>query len=56
VARAAVRLGPRVLVLTHFGTPMLEADPHAVARALGAELGLRVLAAHDGLALQLDAL
>ncbi|MBV8354543.1 MAG: hypothetical protein JO101_04425, partial [Candidatus Eremiobacteraeota bacterium] len=50
---AAVR--PRVAVMTHFGTRMLEQDPRALARALEDELGLRVHAARDGWTLDLEA-
>ncbi|HEV3157435.1 MAG TPA: MBL fold metallo-hydrolase [Candidatus Baltobacteraceae bacterium] len=39
---------PRVAVMTHFGTKMLEQDPDRLARELEDELGLRVLAARDG--------
>ena len=39
---------PRVAVMTHFGTRMLERNPDALARELEDELGLRVFAAHDG--------
>ncbi len=49
---AAVR--PRVAVLTHFGTRMLEADPRKLAQSLEDELGLRVHAARDGWTLDLE--
>jgi phosphoribosyl 1,2-cyclic phosphodiesterase len=49
---AAVR--PRVAVLTHFGTRMLEANPRALAESLEDELGLRVHAARDGWTLDLE--
>ncbi|MBC5811217.1 MAG: MBL fold metallo-hydrolase [Candidatus Eremiobacteraeota bacterium] len=39
---------PRVAVLTHFGTKMLERDPPKLARELEDELGLKVFAAYDG--------
>ena len=48
-ARAVIAgIRPRVAVMTHFGTRMLERDPDASARELEDELGLRVFAAHDG--------
>jgi len=47
---------PRLAVLTHFGTPMLKADPEAVARRLTDETGVEVLAATDGLRLPLASL
>jgi len=45
---------PRVAVLQHFGTKMLEQDPPKLARALEQELGMRVIAAHDGMLLDAD--
>ncbi|TAM76665.1 MBL fold metallo-hydrolase [bacterium] len=38
---------PRVAVMTHFGTQMLDRKPWLLARQLEQELGLRVYAAHD---------
>ena len=49
---AAVR--PRVAVLTHFGTRMLEQDPRRLAQELEDELGLRVHAARDGWTLDVE--
>lgn len=46
---AAVR--PRLAVLTHFGTTMLRGNPRKLASELGEKLGLPVVAADDGLAL-----
>jgi phosphoribosyl 1,2-cyclic phosphodiesterase len=45
---------PRIAVLTHFGTRMLEANPRALAESLEDELGLRVHAARDGWTLDLE--
>jgi phosphoribosyl 1,2-cyclic phosphodiesterase len=39
---------PKVAVLTHFSTRMLEAGPERLARELEDDLGIRVFAAHDG--------
>jgi len=39
---------PKVAVMTHFGTKMLERNPNRLAAELEDELGLRVLAAYDG--------
>jgi phosphoribosyl 1,2-cyclic phosphodiesterase len=48
-ARVLVRgIRPKVAVMTHFGTKMLERDPASLARELEDELGLRVYAAYDG--------
>jgi len=46
---------PRVAVLQHFGTKMLEQDPQRLARSLEDELGLRTIAAEDGFILDVDA-
>ena len=40
---------PRVAIFQHFGTKMLEADPVRLAQELEDRLGLRVIAAYDGL-------
>jgi len=54
-ARAVIEgVRPGVAVLQHFGTKMLEAGPPRLARGLEAELGMRVIAAHDGFALDVD--
>ncbi|HEX4014568.1 MAG TPA: MBL fold metallo-hydrolase [Candidatus Cybelea sp.] len=52
--RLVAEIRPRVAVLNHFGTKMLEADPPKLASQLEDELGLRVIAAYDGLELDLD--
>lgn len=45
---------PRVCVMQHFGTQMLEAGPEKLAREMEEELGLRVIAAHDEMRLDVD--
>ncbi|MBV8722509.1 MAG: hypothetical protein JO277_10180, partial [Candidatus Eremiobacteraeota bacterium] len=45
---------PKVAVFQHFGTKMLEAGPDRLAQELEDELGLRAIAAYDGLSLDLD--
>ena len=45
---------PKVAVFQHFGTKMLEADPKRLAQDVEDELGLRAIAAYDGLDLDLD--
>jgi ribonuclease BN (tRNA processing enzyme) len=52
-ARLVRDIRPRLAILTHFGTPMLKADPAAVARRLADETGVEVVAATDGLRLPL---
>lgn len=49
---AAVR--PRVAVMQHFGTKMLEQDPGRLARELEDALDLRVIAAYDNMLLDVD--
>jgi phosphoribosyl 1,2-cyclic phosphodiesterase len=45
---------PKVGVLTHFGMTMLTAKPWVLAEKLTQKLGIRVLAARDGMVLDLD--
>lgn len=45
---------PHVAVMQHFGTKMLEQNPKRLARELEDDLGLRVIAAHDGMHLDVD--
>ena len=45
---------PRVTVMQHFGTKMLEADPPKLARELEQDLGVRVIAARDGMLLDVE--
>jgi phosphoribosyl 1,2-cyclic phosphodiesterase len=44
---------PKLTILTHFGMTMIQAKPWVVATELEKELGLKVLAASDGLKLDL---
>jgi phosphoribosyl 1,2-cyclic phosphodiesterase len=46
--RLIAGIAPRVAVMSHFGTKMLEQRPELLARQLEDELGIRVLAARDG--------
>lgn len=45
---------PKVAVLSHFGTQMLEADPPALALELEDAFGIRVHAAYDGWTLDVE--
>jgi phosphoribosyl 1,2-cyclic phosphodiesterase len=45
---------PRLTVLTHFGMTMMKAKPWKVAQALEEETGVRVIAATDGMKLDLE--
>jgi phosphoribosyl 1,2-cyclic phosphodiesterase len=48
-ARALIDgIRPKSVIMTHFGTTMLEQDPPTLARGLEAEFGLRAHAAYDG--------
>jgi len=54
VRRVISKTQPRVTVLTHFGMTMIRAKPWDVAKSLEEELGLRVIAARDGMTLNLS--
>ena len=45
---------PRVAVFQHFGTKMLEQNPASLAQELEDRLGLRAIAAYDGMELDID--
>lgn len=45
---------PRVAVLQHFGTKMLEQNPTRLARELEDDLGMRVIAAYDTMLLDVE--
>jgi len=47
------RIRPRLTVLTHFGMTMIRAKPWEVAAQIEKELGMRVIAASDGMKLDL---
>jgi ribonuclease BN (tRNA processing enzyme) len=46
----------RAVVMTHFGRRVLEADPSDLAECLREETGVKVIAAQDGMVLDLDEL
>jgi phosphoribosyl 1,2-cyclic phosphodiesterase len=48
------RAKPRLTILTHFGMTMIKAKPWIVAAELEKELGLKVIAASDGMKLDLE--
>lgn len=52
--RIVEAVNPKVVVFQHFGTKMLEADPVALAQTIEDDLGLRAIAAHDGMLLDVD--
>ena len=54
-ARAVLeRVRPKVAVLSHFGTKLLEQQPQMLCAQLEGEFGLRVIAARDNLLLDVD--
>jgi phosphoribosyl 1,2-cyclic phosphodiesterase len=48
------KVRPRLTLLTHFGMTMIKATPWVVAAELGKELGLKVIAANDGMKIDLE--
>ena len=52
--RIIAHVRPRKAVLTHYGMTMLKARPRTQAARLSDELGLEVIAASDGMTLDLD--
>ena len=52
--RVVEAVRPRVAVFQHFGTKMLEQNPAALAQEVEDRLGIRAIAAYDGLSLDLD--
>ncbi len=49
-------IGPKAAVLTHFGMTMLQQKPYLLAQDLQEKLGIKVIAASDGLTLPLERL
>lgn len=45
---------PKLAVLTHFGMTMLRAKPWELAQQLEKEIGMKIIAARDGMKLKLD--
>ncbi len=45
---------PRLTILTHFGMTMIKAKPRLVAAELEKELGLKIIAASDGMKIDLE--
>jgi len=52
--RVVEEVSPRVAIFQHFGTKMLEADPGKLAQQLEDDLGIRAIAARDGLEVDLE--
>jgi phosphoribosyl 1,2-cyclic phosphodiesterase len=52
-ARAVIaKVRPRKAILTHFGMTMLRARPRELAEGLSKDLGIEVIAASDGMTLE----
>jgi hypothetical protein len=45
---------PRLAILTHFGMGMVKAKPWEIAEQLTKKLGVHVIAAHDGMEINLE--
>jgi phosphoribosyl 1,2-cyclic phosphodiesterase len=54
VREILTRLHPKKAILTHFGMTMLKAKPWVVANELSDELGMDVIAASDGMTIELE--
>lgn len=52
--RIVEEVAPRVAIFQHFGTKMIEAEPAKLAQKLEDDLGVRAIAAYDGLEIDLD--
>jgi len=48
------KVKPRLTILTHFGMTMIKAKPWVVAADLQKELGLKIIAASDGMKIDLE--
>ena len=54
--RIIATLKPKIALLTHFGTTMLQADPESLADELSKNTGIKVIACQDGMMLSFDQL
>ncbi|MGB9764539.1 MAG: MBL fold metallo-hydrolase [Candidatus Saccharicenans sp.] len=54
--RILTGIKPRKAFITHFGMTMLRADPRKVAERLSQETGVEVIAAYDGLSVNLESM
>ncbi len=53
VVTVANEIRPKLIVLTHFGGTMLKANPYKVAQSISEETGINVIAASDGMRLDI---
>jgi len=54
VERIIVEAKPKLTILTHFGMTMLKAKPWEVAEAISKKTGLKVIAARDGMTINIE--
>lgn len=54
VKKILSRINPRIGILTHFGMTMLKAKPWVLANELSDELGIDVIAASDGMTIEIE--
>ena len=47
---------PKLSILTHFGMTMVKAKPWKIAKDLSKDIGVKVIAANDGMEIDLDSL
>jgi ribonuclease BN (tRNA processing enzyme) len=48
------KIKPKLTILTHFGMTMVKAKPWEIVSKLSKEIGLKVIAANDGMEVRLD--
>ena len=53
VVTVAKQIRPERIVLTHFGSTMLRANPYKVAQELSKSTGIEIIAANDGMKLEI---
>jgi phosphoribosyl 1,2-cyclic phosphodiesterase len=54
VERLVSKIKPKLAIMTHFGMTMIQAKPWEIAESLTNKLGTKVIAASDGLQVNLD--
>ncbi|RKY01848.1 MAG: hypothetical protein DRP55_03705 [Spirochaetes bacterium] len=53
VKKILSKMKPNKVILTHFGMTMLKAKPWELAKKLSIELGINIIAASDGMTIEL---
>ena len=54
IKKLLAKIKPETVILTHFGMTMLKANPFKVAKDLSKELNLNIIAAYDGMKLNIE--